>query len=29
VLALIVAIVCAGFVYWLVVVNAPPVDDFY
>jgi len=28
-LALIVAIACAGFVYWLVVVNAPPVDDFY
>jgi cytochrome b len=27
--ALIVAIFCIGFIYWLVVINAPVIEDFY
>lgn len=29
VLALILAVFCAGFVYWLVVMNAPVVEEYY
>lgn len=28
-LALVIGLLCAGFVYWLVVVNAPVVEEFY
>lgn len=29
ILAVIIAALCAGFVYWLVVINAPVIEEFY
>ncbi|MBU2871605.1 cytochrome b/b6 domain-containing protein [Colwellia sp. E2M01] len=28
-LGIVIAVLCAGFVYWLVVINAPVIEDFY